>query len=104
MPEILQALQESDERVRSSVAKTLGQIRDRTEVLKLLQQLLSDRSDLVRSSAVEALVKIGDSRAVPKLIQALGDRYYEVQWAVEVALRKIGTPEALNALRQNYYK
>ncbi len=54
MPELLTALKDRDEYVRSAAAGALGQIRDVAVVPELLS-VLKDREPYVRSAAAKAL-------------------------------------------------
>jgi len=71
-----------------------------------LIEAMRDASADVRGAAVEALSAIGDPMAIPGLIARLSDT--EVPWLAEericdmaaVALRRIGTPDALKAVQQ----
>ena len=62
---------------------------------------MSDPADEVRTYAAYALSKMEDAAAdaVPALIKALEDESDRVKHHVVFALGKIGTPEALEALK-----
>ena len=66
----------------------------------VLIQALQDQEWKVRSNTARALETIGEGAkdAVPTLIQLLQDP--EVVYRAEEALKSIGTPEALNAVKE----
>jgi HEAT repeat protein len=66
--------------------------------LFLWETLVAEISD-IRATAANALGQIGDEKAVPGLIEALHDEHDpEVRKAAREALKRIGTPEALDAI------
>lgn len=89
-----------DERVRTSVARALGEIGDNRAVESLIGALSHDMDQLVRTSAAEALGNIGDRRAVEPLIRSLGNAYqdgYLSEFAAG-ALGNIGDTRAVEPL------
>jgi HEAT repeat protein len=95
---------DADSKVRSNAAYALGRISDARAVDGLLMALAGDADSDVRSFAAHALRKIGDARAVQGLREALNDtaRYWSgsrVCDAAADALKRIGTREALEAVR-----
>ncbi len=106
IPALLDGLHDADSQVRSTVALALRAFADPSAVPALMDAL-RDAAWWVRRNAAEALGKIGDPSAVPCLIERLADteKPYSsdsrrVCDAAAEALRKIGTPEALEAVRR----
>jgi HEAT repeat protein len=103
LPKLILALRDPIAAIRRSAAKSLGQIGDPEAVEALIEALESPTDmDLMNGSqeaAAEALGAIGDVRAVPVLIRVLQHPHRRVQEKAAQALKKIGTPEALAALR-----
>ena len=104
VPALLEALHDRDQLVPEAAAWALWQI-GKPSVPGLIEAMRDASAD-VRGAAVEALSAIADPLAVPGLIARLSDT--EVPWLAEericdmavVALRRIGTPEALKAVEQ----
>jgi len=100
---LIPLLKDKSADVRYYVAGTLGEIGDARAVDALIP-LLNDEFFYVRGAVAIALGKIGDARAVDHLIPLLKDttkpEYDKLRICdyVAEALRKIGTPEALQAL------
>jgi HEAT repeat protein len=65
----------------------------------LLDDLKKSPDDDTRLAAVLALGEIADPGTIPDLIKALYDPLVEVRHLAADALEKIGTPEALAAVR-----
>ncbi len=103
-PGLLEALHDRDQLVPEACAWALWQI-GKPSVPGLIESM-RDASVDVRGAAVEALSAIADPMAVAGLIARLSDT--EVPWLAEericdmavVALRRIGTPDALKAVQQ----
>lgn len=68
IPELLEALNDSDIWVRISAASSLGDIGDPTAVPKLLESLQDENRD-VQASSIRALGWIGDPSTLPILIE-----------------------------------
>jgi HEAT repeat protein len=102
---ILPYLKNTDFLVRETTAETLGDFKD-VQVIDALLAALDDPKWQVRLAAVTSLGKIGDPRAVPSLIEQLSDKGGKIlgmgkgvrEFAAD-ALEQIGTPEALNAVK-----
>jgi hypothetical protein len=99
---LINALSDTNADVRSNAATALGKLGDVRAVEPLINALSDTNAD-VRSNAATALGKLGDVRAVEPLIPLLKDtdgRYIpRVCDVVAKSLKKIGTPEALEAVR-----
>jgi HEAT repeat protein len=54
-----------------------------------------------RREAARALGEIGDPDAIQPLAALLGDPEYLVRWTALNALKSVGIPEALGAIRQH---
>lgn len=92
------ALRDSNAFVRGAAASALGNIGDVRAVEPLITALLDSDWD-VQHRAVNALGEIGDIRAIKPLIALLNNRGFSHFYASD-ALILIGTPEALEAVRQ----
>ena len=70
--------------------------------INTLKKALKDRDWQIRSSAACVLGKVGpeSKKAVPDLIQALEDQNKHVRYFAAKALETIGTPKALEAVKQ----
>ncbi len=105
MPELLTALKDRDEYVRSAAAGALGQIRDVAVVPELLS-VLKDRDEYVRSAAAKALGQIGDEAVVRQLAEFLQETERDSGKGRKICedvvriLEQISTPEALEAVEQ----
>jgi len=90
---------DQDAEVRKGVVLVLGSIGSE-DVVPALIQVLQDQEWRVRSNTARALETIGEGAkdAVPTLIQLLQDP--EVVYRAEEALKSIGIPEALEAVKK----
>ena len=91
---LIKELQDQDVRVHAVWA--LGSIVS-ADAVPALTQALQDPE--VRGDATEALVQIGKD-AVPALVQALQDQNEYVRLHAAWALGEMGTPEALEAVKE----
>ena len=95
---LIEGLQHRDKDMRILSANTLGKIRAREVVPRLIEALKDDNVNVVYN-VVECLGDIGDRRAVPALMQLL--REYADEWvhvATLEALGKIGDQRAVDLL------
>lgn len=99
VPALIAALEHKDIRVRRNATKALGNIGDTMAVPGLIG-VLSDEDWEVRAGAAMVLGKMGTA-AVPALTVALKDEAEYVDAMATLALRLIGTPEALEAIKKN---
>jgi HEAT repeat protein len=94
------ALQDKEEIVRASAAKTVS-ILPKIEAESLLLPLLQDKSVFVRTETIFALGKIRSGSAISLLIQILQkDTIQDVKNAAIVALGEIGEVTAIETLNQ----
>ena len=105
IPFLIQQLQnDQDKWVRMLAAMALGPIGEgAVNAVPALIQALQDQDVSVRYYAAYALGKIGQDAkdAVPALIQALqNDHNVRGRDSATIALEKIGTPEALKAVKE----
>jgi HEAT repeat protein len=105
VPPLIELLKDQDEFVRESGAAALEKIGpDAKTARPALVHALKDKGMLVRFFAALALVEIDPTtvEAVDPLVEVLNQKSGRAQWfrhqAAE-ALRKIGTPQALEALK-----
>lgn len=84
---------------RESAIQTLVGMHSPTSSPLLAKALLHDESAWVRTPAAQGLGEIGDDEACGALIRALDDTHPDVLDAIRQALQKIGTQEALEAIR-----
>jgi HEAT repeat protein len=99
----LQLLQSGDQELRvlgAILFKHLAGKGDPSLVVPALAKALSDPHFDVRVNAAEALGELGDraADAVPALIKASGDEEWWVRDSADLALSKINSPEARQAL------
>ncbi len=97
VPQLINALQDADWKVRRSAAEALWGMREPSAVTGLTLALL-DKHDVVRQAATGALEAMGDS-AVRGLTEYLTSKNAELSRAAANMLNQIGTPDALQALR-----
>lgn len=86
---LINALPESDERMRQYICKVLGLIGDK-RALKALIMALSDSYGHARQTAAQSIAELGAVEAVPFLIPLLSDEYEDVEEAAVKAMIKIG--------------
>ena len=104
VPGLLEALKNDEDKiVRERTIEALGRIGDPTAVPGLLEALKKDGDQDILREASKALVKIG-RLAVPDLLDTLYDENISIRrrGMVANALRQIGTPEALAAIKTGY--
>jgi HEAT repeat protein len=110
VPELLKALHNRPDDVRTAAIRALGEIGDGAAVPALID-ILHDPNPVVASASADALGMIGDARAVPHLVTILHDykagnsRYFQIHgfnrglfMAAVQALQIINTPEARRAI------
>ncbi|NET56012.1 MAG: NACHT domain-containing protein [Symploca sp. SIO2E6] len=97
IPELINALEESNSEVRKKAVESLGEIGLNTAVTALIN-VLEDSDFEVRMSAADALGKIGSNTAITALINVLEDSDFEVRMTAADALGKIGSNTAITAL------
>jgi hypothetical protein len=87
--------------VRQSSVHAIGLIGDTGYAFGYLSaSLLDEKEELVRAEIADTLGWLGNPDAVPKLIDCLHDPSKYVQEIVVEALKRIGTPNALEAVGQ----
>lgn len=89
VPNLIKALEDISQWVRSDVATALGKIGDYQSVQPLLQILPGESSVGTRRAIIGALGKIGSPDAIPSLIQRLEDIDESVAEITYQALRQI---------------
>ncbi len=70
IPQLIEAMESPDPKVRSNAAWTLGRIRD-TRTIPFLKKHLADRDPSVQMEVARALLTMGDDSGVPVLIMGL---------------------------------
>jgi HEAT repeat protein len=93
---LLEALQHSNEFVRTEAARSVGKLRDPR--VPVLIEALKAPELYVRRTAVGALGEIGNSQAFAALIEALKDKNALVVYDALMALGKVGNSQAVPAL------
>ena len=100
VPQLVSLLSDSDEWVRMAAARALGEVRDRSVVVRLVVAL-SDSDWRVRQLVVWALSELKDDRAVATLCSVLlSDTREEVRRGAAEALGEIRSAAALPSLKQ----
>lgn len=88
-----------DERVRRAVAGALGKIGS-VEALEALRRLLNDMAPMVRLQAAQGVGGEWGRGLVMSIVVRLGDETHaDVLREMHLALGRVGTPEAVQALR-----
>ncbi len=93
------AATDSDQMVRANAVLLLGKSNDRSS-LQLLWNTMQDRNsdDKVAYQSAEAIATLGDKRIFSKLWSMLISSYHDVRTMGVIAMGKLKTPEAKNAL------
>jgi HEAT repeat protein len=93
------AATDSDQMVRANAVLLLGKSGDRSS-LQLLWNTMQDREsdDKVAYQSAEAIATLGDKQIFPKLWTMLISAYHDVRTMGVIAMGKLGTTEAKNAL------
>ncbi|MDT7603183.1 MAG: hypothetical protein QOF61_1180 [Acidobacteriota bacterium] len=100
VPRLISLLTDSDEWVRASAARALGEIRDERAADKLIASL-SDGEPRVRETAAWALSEMKEERAVDALCRLLvADAQTEVRRMAAEALGEIRSEKAVSSLKQ----
>jgi len=103
---LIQALNDTDWRVRAATAAVLGETYDTRVVEPLIQALKGDSNSTVREEAAASLGELKDPRGVAPLIYALRDNNNDVRSEAAWALGMIGDTKAIDplilALKDNY--
>ena len=86
---------------RGACASALGEIQSEVGVEHLIETLKNDENSQVRRSAMLALMKIKSEQSIDALGEALKDKDFEIRMYAEETLKTIGTPRALQVLKQN---
>ena len=96
---VRKALGDNDQKLRANAALLLGKSGDASS-LKLLWQTMQDKDsdDRVVYQSAEAIAMLGDERIYPKLWTMLISAYHDVRTMGVIAMGKLGTPDAKNAL------
>lgn len=100
IPELIDALtanHNSSLWARVEVARTLGAMRSRQAVPRLIN-VLAAKDEEVCGLAAEVLGEIVSEQAVPPLINVMENRNTEARWAAASALCKTGSVEAIKIL------
>lgn len=97
VPGLVRALGHRDAVVQYTAAEALGELREPSAVLPLMEVLTADRYSGVRWKAAEALARIGEPSVVP-LIGALHHPDEDVRWKAAIALGEIGDDRAISPL------
>ncbi len=91
VPVLINDLDDSDSRVRTWAASSLGYIGDSTVIPKLIERV-KDEDSYVRRSSIRALGKIGETSVLPVLLGALDDEEHELRRAAVDALGELNDP------------
>jgi len=90
VPELINALKDSNYNVRRLAASALGKLKDQRAVPALLDRLAHETAPQVRQYIVTALGRIGDPKAIPTLQAIAADTTEKdyIRRAAQVALRQ----------------
>lgn len=108
---LIAALQDPDKAVRFHAALALAKLKDRRAVRPLIRALFDEMPPLepdpltgelltVRAAAAQALGELRATEAIPALRVLLTDENYPTRQAAVLALLRIGTPEAVQAVAE----
>lgn len=98
VPELVNKLQTGDSIVRRLAATSLGKIAD-SRAMQPLVGLLNDKAPDMRLVALEGLANMRAAGAVPAIAKHLQDPNDAVARLALTALERIGSPEAIRAVR-----
>ncbi|HUT81672.1 MAG TPA: HEAT repeat domain-containing protein [Candidatus Bathyarchaeia archaeon] len=96
--ETIEQLKDSDEKIRSQAALSLGWIGDKEVIPHLIESMQKDYSARVRANAALSLGQLNDKKAVSPLIISLADEDAFVRGMVIYSLGLMKAKEALDAL------
>lgn len=96
--EAIKQLKDSDEKIRSQAALSLGWAGDGEVILPLIDVLINDSSPKVRANAAMSLGQLSNEDAIQPLIEALRDTDTFVRGMVIYSLGLLKAKEALNPL------
>ncbi|NHJ33289.1 MAG: hypothetical protein FK732_10520 [Asgard group archaeon] len=96
--EALRQLKDSDEKIRSQAALSLGWIGEANVIDPLIDVLMKDDSSKVRANAAMSLGQLNDVKAVQPLISALSDKDAFVRGMIIYSLGLLKAIEALDPL------
>lgn len=111
VPALIDALKTRTVHIRATCARALGELRDPAAIPTLIEAL-HDQDTSVSYTAADALGEIGSNAAVPALMQIMKEchspSHHErlrndrsgMYAIARYALERIGTPEALEAIRK----
>ncbi|HFE64868.1 MAG TPA: alpha/beta fold hydrolase, partial [Caldithrix sp.] len=94
---LINAINDSDQSVRSAAIYSLGNIKDKRAVEPLIVAI-NDSSQSVRERAIEALGKLGDKRAFEPIIAVIDDENEYVRDEAVMALGKFKDQRLIEAL------
>jgi HEAT repeat protein len=87
--------------LKSYVADALGDFKPSIRLLEILKEGLNDPETLVREATAKSLGRIKMAKAVKYLKEAfLSEKTLAVRIAIVSALKSIGTPEAVNFIKE----
>ena len=104
IPHLINTLNDTSALVRQSALRVLAEIAG-LEITPYFIKALSDEDRLVRQAAARILGELGEEKAVQPLSLLLNDKFKSTRFKEKTnyaaeALRQIGTPQALEAVRQ----
>lgn len=98
--ELIQQLQNKDEKIRSQAALSLGWIGDETAIGSLILSLQKDSSSKVRANAAMSLGQLNNDNTIKPLINALNDQDSYVRGMIVYSLGLMKANSAVDALIQ----
>lgn len=96
--EAIKQLKDSDEKIRSQAALTLGWAGEGDVINPLIEVLKNDISPKVRANAAMSLGQLNNEKAIQSLISALSDTDAFVRGMIVYSLGLLKAKEALNSL------
>ena len=98
LQEAIKQLKDSDEKIRSQAALTLGWAGEGDVINPLIEVLKNDISPKVRANAAMSLGQLNNENAIQSLISALSDTDAFVRGMIVYSLGLLKAKEALNSL------
>jgi HEAT repeat protein len=98
IPPLVRLLDARDAGVRSTAARALGAVEDRSAAGPLLEVAERDENVVVRSWAISALSRIGDPAVTPSLVVLLVDESPSVRRGAATALAELGDARGVKAV------
>lgn len=98
VPALIDAIKGDNKRLRKAAMIVLGQIKDKSTVPVLIEELEKTKDKKMRAGLIIILGRMGDKRATPTLMKALNEESEEVVAAAAYSLGKLKEEKATSLL------